>query len=122
VPRARSPDAHPDAAEPVLLPAVPDLGGPRRVGHGPDGRAPRRRLLRLGVGLSAHRRFVRGRARAEGAACAAAGRSAPKSPRAERAAVLPAGGLTITHRRPTGSAARVARAEAAPLGRNTAAP
>src|SRR5213596_4116072 len=99
VPRPRPPDAHPHAAQRVLLPAMPDLGGPRRVGHRPDGRAPGRRLLRLGVGLSAHRRLLRRRARAEGAPRAAARRGAPKSPGPERAAVLPARGLTPSHAR-----------------------
>src|SRR2546426_12245297 len=84
----------PYAARRVLLQAVADRGGSRRVGHRPDGRAPGGRLLRLGVGLSAHRRFARRRARAETAAGAPVRRGAPKSPRPERAAVLPARGLT----------------------------
>src|SRR5207302_9645295 len=99
LPRPCPPDAHPHAAERVLLPAVPDLGGPRRVGHRADDRAPGRRLLRLGLGLSAHRRLLRCRARAEETARPAPGRGAAQSARPERAAVLPARGLTRSHAR-----------------------
>src|SRR5215470_1872700 len=105
-PRARPPDAHHDAAQRVFLPAVPDLRGSGRIGHRADDRAPRRRLLRLGLGLSAHRRLVRCRTRAEGAPRAAAGRGASESPRAERAEVLPARVLSHPNPPPARSTGR----------------
>ena len=82
-------------AQRLLLPPVPDLGRSGRVGHRADGRAPRGRLLHLGLRLPAYRRLVRRRPRAEGAAGAAARGGAPEGAGAERPALLPAGGVTL---------------------------
>jgi predicted TIM-barrel fold metal-dependent hydrolase len=89
-PRDGAPHADPHGAERVLLPPVPDLGRSGRVPDRPDGRAPRGRLLHLGLGLPAHRRLDGRGARAAGAARAAARRGATEGARGERAAVLPA--------------------------------
>ena len=91
-------------------PPVPDLGGSRRIGHRPDGRAHRRRLLRLGLGLSAHRRLVRGRAGASRETRAADGGGAEQGARAQRAAVLPARGLDPQKNKARASAHTPARA------------
>src|SRR5262245_8763774 len=89
-PHHEAPDTHPHGAERVLLPAVPDLGRPGRNGHRADGRAPRGRLLHLGLRLSAHRRLLRRRPRDQGAAGAAARGGAAQGARSECPALLSA--------------------------------